>query len=60
MLILNGNDLYMGVYHPSEGLESLILELAQSEGLFFIRFQRAVKGTRIYQAVIHHGERPRR
>jgi len=60
MLILNGNDLYMGVYHPSEGMESLILELAQSEGLFFIRFQRAVKGTRIYQAVIHHGERPRR
>ena len=37
MLILNGNDLYMGVYHPSEGLESLILELAQSEGLFFYK-----------------------
>lgn len=35
MIVLNGDDLYMGVYHPSERLESLISELAQSEGLFF-------------------------
>lgn len=35
MIILNGDDLYMGVYNPSEFLKSLILELAQSEGLFF-------------------------
>ena len=35
MIILNGDDLYMEVYHPSGYLKSLILELAQSEGLFF-------------------------
>ena len=35
MIILNGDDLHMRVYHPSEYLKSLILELAQSEGLFF-------------------------
>ncbi len=35
MIILNGDDLYMGVYSPSEFLKSLISELAQSEGLFF-------------------------
>ncbi|MCI6149572.1 MAG: hypothetical protein MR705_03925 [Flintibacter sp.] len=35
MIILNGDDLYMGVYHPNESLKNLILELAQSEGLFF-------------------------
>lgn len=37
MIILNGDDLYMGVYHPSECLKGLIRELAQSEGLFFCK-----------------------
>ena len=35
MIILNGDDLYMRVYNPSDFLKSRILELAQSEGLFF-------------------------
>nr|WP_325232184.1 hypothetical protein [uncultured Oscillibacter sp.] len=40
MIILNGNDLYMQVYHPSKCLKSLILELAQSEGLFFYKVSK--------------------
>ena len=35
MIILNGDDLYVSVYHPSEHLKSLISDLSQSEGLFF-------------------------
>lgn len=35
VIILNGEDLYMSVYNPTEHLKEIISELSQSEGLFF-------------------------
>ncbi len=35
MIIFNGDDLYMQVYHPSMELKKLIGDLAQGEGLYF-------------------------
>ena len=35
MVILNGDDLYMSVYHPDGRLMELISQLAGAEGLFF-------------------------
>ncbi len=35
MIMLNGDDLYMVMYHPDQELKSLTAQLAASEGLFF-------------------------
>lgn len=37
MIILNGDDLYMGLYHPDKQLRELVSQLAGAEGLFFYR-----------------------
>lgn len=35
MIVVNGDDLHMSVYHPDRELRHLLAQLAQAEGLFF-------------------------
>ena len=39
MIILNGDDLYLGVYNPDKQLIDLISQLANAEGFFFYKAQ---------------------